>query len=125
MSKYHSKKIYIYEDGLTAAASGLRGHGRVKMIFDSSREYDRFCSLYLEEKAGLISDLRRQVRYELIPTQYVGGKLTERSCSYIADFVYEQNGKTIVEDSKGFKTPEYIIKRKLMLYVHGIQIKEV
>ena len=53
------------------------------------------------------------------------GKLLEREVSYVADFVYTENGKRIVEDTKGFKTKDYIIKRKLMLHVHGIRIKEV
>jgi hypothetical protein len=75
------------------------------------------------------------VKFILIPAQYepdtIGarggvkrGKLLEREVSYVADFVYTQDGKTIVEDTKGFKTKDYIIKRKLMLYVHGIRIKE-
>jgi hypothetical protein len=49
----------------------------------------------------------------------------ERECSYVADFVFQENGKMVVEDTKGVKTKDYIIKRKLMLYVHGIRIKEV
>jgi hypothetical protein len=52
------------------------------------------------------------------------GKLLEREVAYIADFVYTEDGKRIVEDSKGFKTKDFIIKRKLMLYMHGIRIKE-
>ena len=76
------------------------------------------------QRAGIISDLRRQVKFELIPSQYKDGKCVYRSVSYIADFVYEQNGETVVEDVKGFKTPEYIIKKKLMLYIHGIIITE-
>lgn len=118
MSKYHAKKITV--------------NGKV---FDSKKEYRRFCELYLLEKAGEISDLQRQVKFVLIPAQYepdtIGkrgavkrGKLIERECSYLADFVYTQDGKTVVEDTKGFKTADYKIKRKLMLYVHGIRIKE-
>jgi hypothetical protein len=88
------------------------------------------------ERHGKISDLRRQMTYLLIPCQYepdkIGvrggvkrGKLLEREVSYVADFVYTQDGNTVVEDTKGFKTKDYIIKRKLMLYIHGIRIKEV
>lgn len=89
------------------------------------------------QRAGLISDLREQVAYELIPAQYgecgkdLKGKTTrvllERSVKYIADFVYtdKATGQTVVEDTKGVRTKEYIIKRKLMLYLHGIRIKEI
>lgn len=107
--------------------------------FDSRKEGRRYQELLLLERAGVIRDLKRQVRYILIPAQYEtyerygkkgqrlkdGQKCLEKECSYIADFVYEENGKTIVEDTKGVKTKDYIIKRKLMLYIHGIRIKEV
>jgi hypothetical protein len=106
------------------------------MKFDSLKEYRRFCELSLLEKAGKITNLQRQVKCVLIPAQYEPdttgprggvkrGKLIERECAYIADFVYVQNGKLVVEDTKGFKTTDYIIKRKLMLYVHGIRINEI
>jgi hypothetical protein len=97
----------------------------------SKKEHYRAAQLNLMQRAGLISDLREQVSYQLIPPQYehIEGrkpKLIERACSYIADFVYTDNdGNTIVEDTKGFRTPEYIIKRKLMLQVHGIRIREI
>lgn len=95
--------------------------------FDSQRELDRFIELRLLERAGKISNLRRQVRYTLIPSQRgEDGRIKERECVYIADFVYtSENGSEAVEDTKGFRTAEYIIKRKLMLWVHGISIKEV
>lgn len=92
--------------------------------FDSTKEYRRYKELLLLQRAGKISDLRRQVPFELIPAQRVDGKVVERACVYKADFVYHQDGKDVVEDSKGFKTPEYKLKKKLMLYVHGIRIKE-
>ena len=110
MSKYHSHKV-ITPDG----------------VFDSKREYTRWCELKLMQRAGLITDLKRQVKYELLPTQRAAGKkgmVIEYPVYYIADFVYTENGREVVEDSKGAKTPEYIIKRKLMLYFHGIRIKE-
>lgn len=103
----------------------------------SQKEHDRAATLKLWERAGVISNLREQVPYELIPAQYgecgtdLKGKpvrvCLEKSCRYIADFVYTDNktGQTIVEDTKGVRTREYVIKRKLMLYVHGIRIKEV
>ena len=94
-------------------------------VFDSQKEYARYRELALLRRAGQISDLKRQVKYELIPTQRIGGKVVEQSCAYIADFVYTENGETVVEDTKGFRTKDYIIKRKLMLYVHGIRIREV
>ena len=107
--------------------------------FDSRREMRRFQELLLLERAGRLTNLKRQIKYVLIPSQYkvyerYGKKgqrlkdkkeLLEREVSYIADFVYEMDGKTIVEDAKGVQTKDYIIKRKLMLFVHGIKIKEV
>ena len=97
-------------------------------VFDSKKEYKRWCELKLLERAGKISDLKRQVKYVLIPSQKGSdGKIVERECSYIADFVYfdREQKKAIVEDTKGMRTKEYIIKRKLMLYVHGISITEI
>lgn len=127
-SKYRSKKIT--REGVT---------------FDSIKEYKRFRELSLLERAGEISDLKRQVPFELIPAQfeeiptgeiYKRGErkgqpkfkrvCVENSVKYIADFVYsDKGGKIHVEDTKGFKTTDYIIKRKLMLHVHGIKIKEI
>jgi hypothetical protein len=77
------------------------------------------------QRAGVISDLRLQVPYELIPAQRIDGKVVERAVNYIADFVYMENGVTIVEDAKGCRTKEYILKRKMMLWRHGIRIREV
>lgn len=106
--------------------------------FDSQKEALRYKELSKLLMDGIISDIRRQVKYTLIPTQRepatIGkrggikeGKLLERECSYIADFVYTVNetGETVVEDTKGFRTKDYLIKRKLMLFVYGIQIKEI
>lgn len=93
--------------------------------FDSVREYRRFCELNLMQRAGVISDLQCQVKYELIPSQRVDGRVVEKACTYIADFVYQKDGQTVVEDAKGHKTEVYKIKKKLMLYVHGIRITEV
>lgn len=118
-SKYHSRKAVV--NGIT---------------FDSRKEARRYGELLLLERAGAISDLRRQVEFVLIPAQrepdIIGprggvtkGKVIELPVKYIADFVYTEDGKTVVEDTKGFCTKDYVIKRKMMLYFHGIKIKEV
>lgn len=109
-NKYHSRKIT--KDG---------------EVFDSVKEYRRWCELKLLERGKAIADLNRQVKFNLIPAQKdpATGKVVERACDYIADFVYWDGKKYVVEDTKGFKTKDYIIKRKLMLYVHGIRIREV
>ena len=108
MAKYHNRKIT--SDGGS---------------FDSLKEFHRWNELKLLERAGVITDLKRQVKFELIPSQKIDGKVVERPVNYVADFVYAQSGKVVVEDAKGFKTKDYIIKRKLMLSVHGIRIQEV
>lgn len=96
-------------------------------VFDSKKEAHRYLELRTLEQAGHIYGLECQKRYELIPHQLGSdGKVIERSCEYIADFVYTtREGETVVEDTKGFRTPDYIIKRKLMLYVHGIRVREI
>lgn len=94
--------------------------------YDSKKEKNRADILKLLEKNGKISLLKEQVRFELIPSQKENGKVVERACSYIADFTYlDIHGNFIVEDTKGFRTKDYVIKRKLMLQVHGIRIKEI
>ena len=93
--------------------------------FDSVKEARRFGELQLLQRVGEIKNLSMQVPFELIPAQYQDGKCIERSVVYKADFVYELNGEFVVEDTKGVKTKDYIIKRKLMLYKYGIRIKEV
>lgn len=79
------------------------------------------------EDAGIIHDLKRQVKFELLPPQrdLITGKVIERPVSYIADFVYFEGERLIVEDVKGIRTKDYILKRKMLLYFHGIRIKEV
>lgn len=105
--------------------------------YDSKKEAQRHQELLLMQKAGEIKDLRHQVKFGLIPAQrevvwnektkrYQDGKVIEREVSYVADFVYVNRlGYMVVEDTKGFKTKDYIIKRKLMLYFHRIRIQEV
>lgn len=97
----------------------------------SKKEHNRAAQLALLLRAHLIADLREQVPFILVPAQYaiVDGKrkCIEREVKYLADFVYTDlaTGLQVVEDTKGFRTKEYIIKRKLMLHVHGIRIKEL
>lgn len=95
--------------------------------FDSQLEARRYQELRYLLRAGIITDLQLQVPFELIPTQRVGGKVVERPAKYIADFVYMENGQRVVEDVKSpaTRTPQYILKRKLMLWVHGIRVREV
>lgn len=110
--------------------------------YDSRAEARRGAELDLLQAAGEICNLKRQVKYVLIPAQYEKsdqvytrgphkgeakpGKLIERECAYLADFVYtNRDGCTVVEDVKGMRTPEYIVKRKLMLFVHGIHVVEI
>lgn len=106
--------------------------------FASRKEANRYYELKLLEKAGSIKDLATQVKFVLIPAQrepdtqgarggVIRGKIIERELSYIADYTYIDvaTGLLIVEDAKGFKTKEYKIKKKLMLWVHGIRVVEV
>ncbi len=116
--------------------------------FDSKREYNRFCELHILLRQGSISDLERQVGFPLIPSvrekigiytrgekkgQIKYGRVIERGVSYVADFVYTdtKTGEKVVEDAKGYRDPSsapykvFVIKRKLMLWLHGIQVKEV
>jgi hypothetical protein len=89
-------------------------------VFDSQKEYRRWCELKLLEKAGQIQELRRQVSFELIPKI---GRM--RAIRYVADFVYTKNGGQVVEDSKGgVKTRLYMLKWRLMHWRHGIQVLE-
>lgn len=108
--------------------------------FDSKREEKRWKELLLLQEAGMIRDLKRQVKFELVPTQYEyyerkgkkgktlkpGVYAAEKSVNYYADFTYyTKDGEYVVEDAKGKRTQTYIIKRKLMLYIHHIKIREV
>lgn len=111
--------------GISVSKYGNRKTTLDGVTYDSAREARRAAELRLMERAGAISNLRRQVVYELIPSQRRGGKVVERPVKYVADFVYTENGEEVVEDVKGVKAKEYIIKRKLMLWEFGIQIKEV
>lgn len=105
-SKYHAKKTCV--DGIT---------------FDSKREADRYLVLKSMEEDGAIKDLRRQVRYELVPAFDVDGRHC-RPVYYVADFVYVEDGKEVVEDVKGMRTDVYRLKSKLFARRYGKVIKE-
>lgn len=103
VNKYGARKVVV--DGIA---------------FDSKAEARRYTELCLLAAAGEIDELRLQVPFELVPKC---GK--NRAVTYKADFVYrDKNGAQVVEDVKGAKTKEYIIKRKLMLWRHGIEVQE-
>lgn len=103
-SKYHAKKVVL--DGIT---------------FDSKKEADRWQELRILELTGQIQNLERQVKYELVPKTGA-----ERAVKYYADFRYEEGGKTVVEDAKGFRTKDYMIKRKLLKWRNPeIEFREV
>ncbi len=123
MSKYKSKKTIV--DGIE---------------FDSRKEANRYCELKLLQRAGKIQNLELQKAIELIPAQreadtigkrggIIKGKVIEKAVFYRADFVYTENGETVVEDVKGYKGggayAVFTIKRKLLLYKYGIKIKEI
>ena len=99
--------------------------------FDSAKEARRYHELKLLERAGEISELELQKEYLLIPNQRgEDGKVIERAIKYTADFVYKEHGKTVVEDVKGYRGANgaytrFVLKRKMMLYFHGIRIKEI
>lgn len=120
-SKYGNKKV--------------KHNGRT---LDSRRERKRYYELEVLEKAGEISDLRLQVPFEIIPAIYETveiqlktkvkyvQKCVQRAAHYVADFVYmDKDGNQIVEDVKGFRTPEYLLKKKMMRAFLGITIKEI
>ena len=125
-NKYGSKKMEC-----------ANGH-----VHDSRREACRCNELHILQRAGEISGLEVQKKYVLVPAvrEHTGqyytkgakkgqekpGKLLEHEVAYYADFDYTtKDGRHVTEDTKGMKTKEYIIKRKLMLYIHGIAIVEV
>ena len=105
--------------------------------FDSKGEWERWLFLKEAVKNGQISGLRRQVKYILIPTQYRTEivhlktkdkevqRVAEREITYTADFVYEKDGNVVVEDFKGFPNDRWPLKKAMMLYFHGIAIREV
>lgn len=105
-NKYNAKKATV--DGIE---------------FDSAKEAKRYAKLRYMEEACEIQDLRLQVPFEILPSFECDG-VKYRGMSYIADFVYYRDGRQVVEDCKGFKTPEYKMKKKLMAYLNHINIEE-
>lgn len=99
-------------------------HNKKTVGFDSKKESARYQELLLLQRAGRISGLQTQVTFELLPNQYIDGKCVERAVKYVADFTYSENGNFVVEDVKGFRTKDYRIKRKLLLWRYGIRIRE-
>lgn len=104
--KYHAHKTTV--DGIT---------------FDSRKEADRYLVLKGMEEDGVIEDLRRQVRYELVPAFDVDGRHYRPVC-YVADFVYREDGREVVEDVKGMRTDVYKLKSKLFAKRYGVNIRE-
>ena len=100
MTKYHAVKTVI---------DGIR--------FDSKAEAARYNTLKLLERNGDISGL---VIHPAFPLEVMGQKIGK----YIADFEYYENGKSVVEDVKGVKTPVYRLKKKLVKALYGIDILE-
>lgn len=113
--------------------------------FDSKREAKRYTELLLLQQAGEITNLQLQQEFELIPAQYEtfprygkkgqrlkdGTRCIEKGCVYKSDFSYIRDGRLVVEDVKGYRNPnsagyaKFVIKRKLMLWLHGIRVIEV
>jgi hypothetical protein len=95
--------------------------------FDSKAEARRWTELLLLVRTGKLSGLKRQVAYELVPAVPRDGEFPAlRALRYVADFVYEdENGDLVVEDVKGFRTREFKLKSRLMLWRHGIRIREI
>lgn len=101
----------------------LNGH-----TFASGREKRRYQQLLLLERAGKIENLGLQPKYEIIPKQIKSDGKAERAAVYTADFRYMEDGVVVVEDVKSAATAklaDYVLRRKLMLFVHGIEVREV
>ena len=110
MNKYRNEKVTV--DGIN---------------FDSKLEARRYYELKLLERAKEIKNLRRQVEFELQPS-YIKNNKTIRAINYVADFVYYDSiqRRTIIEDTKGFKTDIYKLKKKIFEYKYpDLEIKEV
>lgn len=102
MNKYHAKKEVV--DGIK---------------FDSKKEANRYRELKLMERAKAIQDLKLQVTFPLVKKSKYG-----REIKYVADFVYYDQGHMVVEDTKGYRTDVYRLKKRLMAELYGIVIKE-
>ena len=114
ISDVESIALYL---GLKSKRGAKYGNIKTKLdgyTFDSKGEANRWAELKLAERAGIIKDLRRQVSFELESSCLIDGKL-QRATKYVADFVYTENGKTVIEDFKGHITAIYKIKKKKLL----------
>lgn len=83
--------------------------------FDSKKEAARYAELAMLERVGRISGLERQVRFEVCPK--VPGLKGSRARHYVADFVYTEGGKKVIEDVKSWvtrKNPVYTLKKQLV-----------
>lgn len=107
-AKYGNKK--------SVAADGTK--------FDSRAEHRRWVHLCHLQAAGLISDLRRQVVYELVKSvKFHGASRAKPAIRYVADFVYMEKGAEVIEDVKGVLTTEFKLKRHLMKAVLGLEVR--
>lgn len=129
----------------SGAGGSPRKYGNRKIeiggeTFDSKREYDRWLVLRDAERRGVISGLRRQVKYELIPSIYKDvevqlktkvktvRRLDMRGVDYTCDFVYMKDGEQVVEDVKispKMLPKEFVLKEKMLYQRYGIRIKKV
>ena len=105
-TKYGNKKTEV--DGIT---------------FDSKAEARRYGQLKLLERTGAIQCLTLQPVFVLIPSVTIQSR-KRPAIKYKADFQYIEDGRPVVEDVKGMRTPVYNLKRHLMKHVHGIEIRE-
>lgn len=118
--KYKNHKVYVYEDGAVLNEKA-EGHGRVKEHYDSQKEYDRWCELKLLARAGKISGLKRQVPLTIMEGFTEAGEVV-LPINYVADHMYTENGRTVVEDVKGqdkytgkfITTKDFNLKWKLL-----------
>jgi hypothetical protein len=113
--KYRNRPVYVSDAGDIVGAEHA---GPKTKMFDSQSEYRRWCELVALQQAGKISGLRRQVRFDLHALG--GAKLTR----YVADFVYVEAGRRVVEDRKGKLTQAYKLRKAWMKAEHGVEIRE-
>lgn len=110
-TKYHNRKVSF-----------------LGKTFDSKIEAERYLFLKQAEKQGVIQGLKTQVKFVLIPKQEIHGTKL-RECAYIADFVYQKDGETIIEDVKGYREGTayevFKIKKKLIACKYKTEVKEI
>lgn len=119
----HRKRTSVRESKYGNHVSEING-----IKFDSKKEGRRYLELLDKLKYGDISDLRLQTQFTLIEGFKTVTGETVKPERYVADFTYFENGKFIVEDVKSDATKKkdvYKIKKKQMLDIYGIEVKEV